>query len=46
VLCRRHGTDIAALLVDTFLDHLERDRGNSPRTRNTPRVPHLPACPA
>lgn len=27
-------TDLDAPLIGTFLDHLERERGNSPRTRN------------
>lgn len=27
-------TDLDAPLIGSFLDHLERDRGNSPRTRN------------
>ena len=27
-------TDLDAVLIGEFLDHLERDRGNSPRTRN------------
>jgi site-specific recombinase XerD len=27
-------TDLDALLIGKFLDHLEHDRGNSPRTRN------------
>jgi len=26
--------DLDATLIQAFLDHLERDRGNSPRTRN------------
>jgi len=32
--CQLDLTDLDASLVSDFLDHLERDRGNSPRTRN------------
>jgi integrase/recombinase XerD len=32
--CRLEIDDLEAPLIQAFLDHLERDRGNSPRTRN------------
>ena len=32
--CQLELTDLDAPLVGGFLDHLEHDRGNSPRTRN------------
>ena len=32
--CRLDIEDLDAPLIGAFLDHLERDRGNSPRTRN------------
>jgi integrase/recombinase XerD len=32
--CKLEIEDLDAPLIQAFLDHLERDRGNSPRTRN------------
>src|SRR5262249_2936897 len=32
--CHPHIADLDAPLIAAFLDHLEQDRGNSPRTRN------------
>jgi len=32
--CQLDFADLDASLIGTFLNHLERDRGNSPRTRN------------
>lgn len=32
--CKLQIEDLAAQLIGAFLDHLEHDRGNSPRTRN------------
>jgi integrase len=38
--CQLTITDLDAPLIGDFLDHLERDRGNSPRTRNARLAVH------